>query len=95
MCLQRPEPLGDGGRAHHVDEEEEAALGGGPAVLSEQKSHERAVADEARGLEHHHHDGHGHEREGNRDQPGSRVVDGDDAQQALCRLAAEPPAIAP
>ena len=89
MRLQRPEPLGDRGRAHHVDEEEEASLGEGPAILSKQKSPERAVADEARGLKHHHHDGDGHEREANRNQPGAHVVDGDDAQQALSRLAGE------
>ena len=89
MCLQRPEPLGDRGRAHHVDDEEEASLGVGPAILSKQKSHERAVADEARGLKHHHHDGNRHEREANRNQPGARVIDSDDAQQALSRLAGE------
>jgi hypothetical protein len=87
MCLQRPEPLGNRGRAHHVDEEEEASLGVRPAIPSKQESRERAVADEARGLKHHHHDGNGHEREENRNQPGSRVIDGDDAQQALSRLA--------
>jgi hypothetical protein len=69
MCLERPDPLGDRGRAHHVDEKEEASLGVGPAILSEQKRHERAVADEARGLKHHHQDGNGHEREANRNQP--------------------------
>jgi hypothetical protein len=38
MCLQRPEPLGDRGRAHHVDEEEEASLGVGPAILSDRSA---------------------------------------------------------
>ena len=89
VCLQRPEPLGDRGRAHHVDEEEEASLRIGLAILSEQKGHECAVADEARGLKHHHQDGNGHEREANRNHPGARGVDGDDAKQALSRLAGE------
>ena len=66
MCIQRPEPLGDRGRAHHVDEEEEASLGVRPAILSEQKRHERAVTDETRSLKHRHYDGNGYEREANR-----------------------------
>jgi hypothetical protein len=74
MGLQRPEPLGDRGRAHHVDEEEEASLRVGPAILSMQKGHERAVADQARGLKHHYQDGNGHEREANRNQRGARAV---------------------
>ena len=58
---------------YHVDEEEEASLGVRPPMLSKQQSHERAVADEARGLKHHHQDGNRHEREANRNQPGARV----------------------
>ena len=71
--------LGDRGRAHHVDEQEEASLGVGPAILTKKKSPEGAIADEARGLKHHHHDGNGHERETDRNEPGARVMDGDDA----------------
>ena len=38
MGLQCAEPLGNRGRAHHVDEEEEASLGVGPAIFSKEKS---------------------------------------------------------
>jgi hypothetical protein len=89
MCLQRPKPLGDRGRAHHVDEEEEASLSGGLAIPSQQKRPERAIADKARGLKHHHHDANGHEGETNRNQPGAQGIDVDDAQDALAWLAGE------
>ncbi|MDM0085356.1 hypothetical protein QTI17_32680 [Variovorax sp. J31P179] len=89
MRLQGPEPLGHGSRAHHVDEEEEASLGEGLSILACQQRHEGAVADQARGLKHHHHDGNRHEREKSRDQTGAGVVGGDDAQQSLARLASD------